>query len=253
MFDLQSYALCLKNPVSILTAYANTFGVTFVGTACAVFLTSMTGYVLSRQDFPYRNKFSFFFFFTTLFHGGLVPWYILCVRYLKLKNSYLALILPLMFSVWNMIIAKSFMRGIPSAITESAKIDGANDFLHLYPADSAAFSKPLLATLTLFAALTYWNDWFNNMLFVTKEEMFMLQYYLQRMLANAEALKRVASNSGISIPSLPLEGMKMAMTIIATGPIVLMYPLVQRVLRQGPDHRRREGVKHNIHRLETDA
>lgn len=231
-FDLQSYALCLKNPISILTAYLNTFGVTIVGTAGAVFLASMTGYVLSRQDFPYRNKFSFFFFFTTLFHGGLVPWYILCVRYLKLKNSYLALILPLMFSVWNMIIAKSFMRGIPSAITESAKIDGADDFT-IYIRLILPLSKPLLATLTLFSALAYWNDWFNNMLFVTKEEMFMLQYYLQRMLANAEALKRVASNSGISIPSLPLEGMKMAMTIIATGPIVLMYPLVQRYFVKG--------------------
>ena len=231
-FDLQSYALCLKNPVSILTAYANTFGVTIVGTACAVFLAAMTGYVLSRQDFLYRNKFSFFFFFTTLFHGGLVPWYILCVRYLKLKNSYLALILPLVFSVWNMIIAKSFMKGIPSAITESAKIDGANDFT-IFIRLILPLSKPLLATLTLFSALTYWNDWFNNMLFVTKEEMFMLQYYLQRMLANAEALKRVATSSGISIPSLPLEGMKMAMTIIATGPIVLMYPLVQRYFVKG--------------------
>lgn len=231
-FDLHSYALCLKNPISILTAYANTFGVTFVGTACSVFLSSMTGYVLSRQDFPYRNKFSFFFFFTTLFHGGLVPWYILCVRYLKLKNSYLALILPLMFSVWNMIIAKSFMRGIPSAITESAKIDGADDFT-IFIRLILPLSKPLLATLTLFSALAYWNDWFNNMLFVTKDEMFMLQYYLQRMLANAEALKRVASSSGISIPSLPLEGMKMAMTIIATGPIVLMYPLVQRYFVKG--------------------
>jgi len=231
-FDLQSYALCLKNPTSILTAYLNTFGVTVVGTAGAVFLASMTGYVLSRQDFPYRNKFSFFFFFTTLFHGGLVPWYILCVRYLKLKNSYLALILPLMFSVWNMIIAKSFMKGIPSAITESAKIDGANDFA-IFIKLILPLSKPLLATLTLFSALAYWNDWFNNMLFVTRENMFMLQYYLQRMLANAEALKRVASASGITIPSLPLEGMKMAMTIIATGPIVLMYPLVQRYFVKG--------------------
>ena len=95
----------------------------------AVLIATMTGYVLSRQDFVWRNKFSFFFFFTTLFSGGLVPWYMMCVRYLNFKNNYLGILLPLMFSVWNMIIAKSFMAGIPSAISESAKIDGANDFV----------------------------------------------------------------------------------------------------------------------------
>ncbi len=231
-FDLQSYALCLKNPTSVVLAYGNTIGVTLIGTVLAVFMATMTGYVLSRKDFPYRNKFSFFFFFTTLFNGGLVPWYILCVRYLGMKNSYLALILPLMFSVWNMIIAKSFMNGIPAAITESAKIDGANDmviFLRLI----LPLSKPLLATLFLFSALSYWNDWYNCMLFVTNDTMFTLQYYLQRMLGSAQAMKLVAEKSGIALPSVPLEGMKMAMTIIATGPIVLLYPSVQRYFVKG--------------------
>lgn len=231
-FDTQSYALCLKNPTSVLSAYANTIGVTLIGTALAVLMASMTGYVLSRKDFPYRNKFSFFFFFTTLFNGGLVPWYILCVRHLGMKNSYLALVLPLMFSVWNMIIAKSFMNGIPPAITESAKIDGANDmtiFIRLI----LPLSKPLLATLGLFSALAYWNDWYNCMIFVTDESMFTLQYYLQRMLGSAQAMRLVAEKSGIALPSVPLEGMKMAMTIIATGPIVLLYPFVQRYFVKG--------------------
>ncbi|MEG0742973.1 MAG: carbohydrate ABC transporter permease [Clostridia bacterium] len=231
-FDLQSYALCLKNPVSVLLAYANTIGVTVLGTLMAVFLATMTGYVLSRQDFPYRNKFSFFFFFTTLFNGGLVPWYILCVRYLGMKNSYLALLFPLMFSVWNMIIAKSFMHGIPAAITESAKIDGANDLVIFFRL-ILPLSKPLLATLGLFSALAYWNDWYNCMIFVTNESMFTLQYYLQRMLGSAEAMRIVAEKSGIALPSVPLEGMKMAMTIIATGPIVLLYPFVQRYFVKG--------------------
>lgn len=231
-FDVQSYALCLKNPTSVLLAYANTIGVTAMGTLCAVFLATMTGYVLSRQDFPWRNKFAFFFFFTTLFSGGLVPWYMLCVRYLKFKNSYIALILPLMFSVWNMIIAKSFMAGIPSAITESAKIDGANDLVIFFKL-ILPLSKPLIATLSLFSALAYWNDWYNCMLFVTNEDMFTLQYYLQRMLGSAEAMRIVAEKSGIALPSVPLEGMKMAMTVIATGPIVLLYPFVQRYFVKG--------------------
>ncbi len=231
-FSLESYALCLKNPTSILFAYANTFGVTVVGTFFAVLLATMTGYVLSRKDFPWRNGFSFFFFFTTLFGGGLVPWYMLCVRYLNFKNSYLGLILPLMFSVWNMIIAKTFMNGIPDAITESAKIDGANDVV-IFNKLILPLSKPLIATLGLFSALAYWNDWYNCMLFITDENKFNLQYYLQRMLGSAEALRLVAEKSGIALPSVPLEGMKMAMTVIATGPIVLLYPFVQRYFVKG--------------------
>ncbi len=231
-FSLQAYQLCLKNPVSILKAYGNTIGVTLFGTFCAVLLATMTGYVLSRKDFPWRNQFSFFFFFTTLFNGGLVPWYMLCVRYLHFKNSYIGLILPLMFSVWNMIIAKSFMNGIPSAITESAKIDGANDIVIFFRL-ILPLSKPLIATLSLFAALAYWNDWYNCMLYVTDENMFTLQYYLQRMLGSAEAMRIVAEKSGIALPSVPLESMKMAMTVIATGPIVLLYPFVQRYFVKG--------------------
>ncbi len=231
-FDLQSYMLCLKNPISIVKAYGTTIGVTVVGTTLAVLMATMTGYVLSRKDFPWRNGFSFFFFFTTLFSGGLVPWYMMCVRYLHLKNTYLALILPLMFSVWNMIIAKTFMNGIPDAITESAKIDGANDMV-IFVKLILPLSKPLVATLGLFSALAYWNDWYNCMLFVTDENMFNLQYYLQRMLGSAEAMRIVAEKSGIALPSVPLEGMKMAMTIIATGPIVLLYPFVQRYFVKG--------------------
>lgn len=230
--DLQSYALCLKNPTSILQAYGMTIGVTAAGTLCAVFLATMTGYVLSRKDFPWHNKFSFFFFFTTLFNGGLVPWYILCVRYLNMKNSFAALILPLMFSVWNMIIAKTFMNGIPAAISESAMIDGANDFV-IFIRLILPLSKPLLATLGLFSALAYWNDWYDCMIFITNEKLFTLQYYLQRMLGSAEAMRIVAEKSGIALPSIPLEGMKMAMTVIATGPIILLYPFVQRYFVKG--------------------
>lgn len=231
-FSIQSYLLCLKNPKSILMAYGTTIGVTVVGTILAVFIATMTGYVLSRKDFPWRNQLSFFFFFTTLFSGGLVPSYMLCVRYLHFKNSYISILLPLMFSVWNMIIAKSFMNGIPSAITESAKIDGANDFV-IFMKLILPLSKPLIATLSLFSALAYWNDWYNCMLYITNENMFTLQYYLQRMLGSAEAMRIVAEKSGIALPSVPLESMKMAMTVIATGPIVLLYPFVQRYFVKG--------------------
>ncbi len=231
-FSLEAYKLCLKNPTTIIRAYVNTIGVTVVGTFLAIIMATMTGYVLSRQDFPWRNGFAFFFFFTTLFNGGLVPWYVLCTRYLHFKDSYLAILIPLMFSVWNMIIAKSFMRGIPAAISESAKIDGANDFT-IYVRLILPLSKPLIATLGLFAALAYWNDWYNCMLFNNKDELWNLQYYLQRMLGSAEAMRIVAEKSGLPLTNVPLQSMKMAMTVIATGPIILLYPFVQRYFVKG--------------------
>ena len=127
-FSVQSYLLCLKNPLSILKAYGTTIGVTMAGTLISVFIATMTGYVLSRKDFPWRNQLSFFFFFTTLFSGGLVPWYLMCSKFFKFNNHIYSLILPCLFSVWNMIIAKSFMKGIPFELTEAAKVDGAGDF-----------------------------------------------------------------------------------------------------------------------------
>jgi len=231
-FTLDAYKLCLKKPDAIIKAYGMTTFTTVIGTFLAVFMATMTGYVLSRKDFPWRNQLSYYFFFTTLFNGGLVPWYLMCVRYLKLKNTVFGLILPLMFSVWNMIIAKSFMSGIPASISESAKIDGANDF-QIYIKLILPLSKPLVATLGLFSALAYWNDWYNCMLFINSESMFTLQYYLQRMLGSAEAMRIVAEKSGLPLTSMPLESMQMAMTVIATGPIVLLYPFVQKYFVKG--------------------
>ena len=230
--SLEGYRLSLRNPTSILTAYGNTIFVTVVGTLLSLIMNTMTGYVLQRKDFPWRNHFSFFFFFTTLFSGGLVPWYILCVRYLGFKNQMYALIIPAIFSVWNMIISKTFMSSIPDAITESAKIDGANDFL-IYVRLILPLSVPLIATIGLFSALGYWNDWYNAMLFIDDESLFTLQYYLQRLLGSVEALRRIAEKSGIKVPQLPMESMKMAMTVITTGPIILLYPFAQRYFVKG--------------------
>ena len=234
-FSTQAYDLAFRNPDKILWAYRNTTCATLIGTTLSVLLSTMTGYVLQRPDFRPRNKFSLFFFFTTLFNGGLVPWYILCTRYLGFKNNFIALVLPLMFSVWNMIIAKNYMKGIPYEITESAKIDGANDLLIFFRL-ILPLSLPLIATLGLFAALAYWNDWYNSMLFITKDEYKSLQYFLQEMLNSMQALKNLV-NSGMDVSqisrNLPQETLKMAMTMITTGPIILLYPFVQRFFIKG--------------------
>lgn len=234
-FSPEAYRLVFTNPKRIGRAYFNTTLTTLVGTALSLLLSTLTGYVLSRKDFKWRNGFSFFFFFTTLFSGGLIPWYTLCTQVLNLKNTYAGLILPMAFSVWNMIIAKNFMRGIPYEISESAKIDGAGEvriYLQLY----LPVSKPLLATLGLFAALGYWNDWYNSMLFSTKEEMQSLQYFLQDMLSTIQALKQLVAEGQFEAAgavSMPTTSMRMAMTCVVTGPIIFLYPLVQRYFVKG--------------------
>ena len=231
-FSLEGYDIMLKNPTAILKSYGVTIFVTVFGSIAAIYMAISTGYVLSRKDFPWRNGFSFFFFFTTLFSGGLVPWYLWVSKSLGFSNSIRALILPLMFSVWNMIIAKNYIRGIPYEVIESVKIDGGGDFT-IFIKIIVPLSAPLIATLGLFTALAYWNDWFNAMLFVKNKDLYTLQYFLQDILNSADALKRVASKSGRSVKALPMESMKMAMTVIATGPILLLYPFLQKYFVKG--------------------
>lgn len=234
-FSLEAYKLVFRDPTKILLAYRNTIMVTAIGTFCAVFLATMTGYVLQRQDFPWRNKLSFFFFFTTLFNGGLVPTYLLNTRIFGFKNSFIGMIIPLIFSVWNMIIAKTFMRSISFSLTESAKLDGAND-IFIFFRIMLPLSKPLIATISLFSALAYWNDWYLCMLYESKEEMYNLQYFLNEIINSIQALKVIASRGGnvnMTGVSLPQETMKMAMTVIATGPIIFLYPFVQKFFVKG--------------------
>ncbi|WP_321017813.1 carbohydrate ABC transporter permease [Eisenbergiella porci] len=231
-FSLTAYELIFKNPAKILRAYGVTAFVTITGTALSVFINAMTGYVLQRKDFKWRNIFSFYFFFTTLFSGGLVPWYILCVKTLHLKNTIWVLIIPTMVSLWNIILVKGFMGGIPGEITESAKIDGAGDF-RIFVKLILPLSKPVIATIGLFTALAYWNDWYMCMLFIDKKELFDLQYLLYQLMGSIKALREIASQTTVSVSSMPIESTKMALTIVATGPIILVYPFVQKYFVKG--------------------
>lgn len=232
-FSVEAFKILFKYPDQMLHAYLVTIGVTAGGTLLGLFLTSMTSYALSRKDFKWRNKFSFFFFFTTLFSGGLVPWYLLIVNYLHMKDTVLALIVPMVLNVFYIIVMKSFLSGIPEAIVESAKIDGAGDF-RIYYQLILPLSKPALATIGLFLALAYWNDWYNALLFVSDENLMPLQYYLYKMLGNMDGMRKAMMGAGAVVTTaIPTESLKMAMTVVATGPILLAYPLVQRYFVQG--------------------
>lgn len=233
VFSTEAYSILFKYPDQMIRAYAVTITVTTLGTLSGLFLTSMTAYSLSRRDFKWRNQFSFFFFFTTLFSGGLVPWYLMLVNYLHLKDTMFALIIPLLLNVFYIIVMKSFMSNIPEAITESAKIDGAGDFL-IFMRLIIPLSKPALATIGLFIALGYWNDWYNALLFVSDQKLMPLQYYLYKMLGNMDGMRKAMMGSGAVVTtSLPTEGLKMAMTIVASGPILIAYPFIQKYFVQG--------------------
>jgi len=226
-FSIDAYKLAFKNPSDIFNAYYISIFVVAVGTTVGLFLTAMTGYVLSRKDFKYRNIFSFLIYFTSVFSGGLVPWYIMMVQYLHMKNSILSLILPLLLNVFYIIVMKSFMTAIPFEIIESAKIDGCNEF-SIYIKIVLPVSKAALTTIGVFMALGYWNDFFCAMLFITNENLLPLQYYLYRLVNTAEALNRVAEMTGIAVQDMPKETLKLAMTVLVVFPIMCVYPFAQR-------------------------
>ena len=231
-FSLEAYNLLLKSPDSLINSYVVTFIITIAGTALGLFCTSMTAYVLYRRDFPWRNQFAFFFFFTTLFSGGLVPWYTLIVRYLRLKDNPAVLILPGLFSVFYILIMRNFMKSIPDALIESAKIDGAGDFL-MFRKIILPLSVPALATIGLFIALNYWNEWFNTMLFIDSRKYFPLQYYLYSVLNSMQFAALAAEKANVPLPQMPTQSYKLVMTVAATGPIIFAYPFVQRYFIRG--------------------
>lgn len=231
--SLEAYATILRFPVRVVRAYAVTTLVTSVGTTVGLFFVSMAGYVIQRRDFRFRNVFALYFYFTSLFGGGLIPWYILIARYLSLKDNLAVLILPYLMTPFFIILMKNFLRSVPDSISESAKIDGANDFA-IYWRLILPLSKPGLASIGLFLALRYWNDWFLSAVFISSPEKYSLQFLLYSILQRAEFLRSSeAMQAGTVRVKMPAETLKMAMAVIVTGPVVLLYPFAQRYFVKG--------------------
>ena len=155
-FSTKAYQTLFEHPGDVLNSLGITMIVTVCGTVFGLLVTAMAAYVVARPDFKYRNRFSFYFYFTTLFNGGLLSTYIFMVRYLNLKNSLLAVTLPLAVNVFYMLILKSFMQGVPFSIIESAKIDGAGEYRIFFQL-VLPLTKAGLATVGLFLALDYWK------------------------------------------------------------------------------------------------
>ena len=231
VFSTAAYKQLFEYPEGILNAYANTIAVTASGTLIGLFFITMTGYVLQRRDFRQRSKVSFFIYFPTIFSGGLVPWYVLLSKYLHFTNTWMSRIWPLLMTPFLIILMRTFISSaVPNEIIESAKIDGANDF-RIYYSIVLPVIGPALATVGLFLALGYWNDWYNTSLFITKKKMYSLQYYLYDMLNSARFAQEMGIYTGDT--QLPTESIKMAMVVVVTGPIIFLYPFVQRYFVTG--------------------
>ena len=233
-FSLDAYRMLFRIPGELLQAYGVTIFVTLTGTLLGLLFTSMAAFVLANKDFRYRYQVSFFFYFTSIFGGGLVPWYIFNTKYLHFHNSVISLIVPTLINVTYLLILKSYMMNIPQELYESARLDGAGDWT-IYWQVAMPLCKAGLATVGLFIALNYWNDWYNAMLFLDecRRDLYPLQYFLNNILTKAQALNAAAARSGIPASDVPSEPMKLAMTVVATGPIVLLYPFLQKYFVKG--------------------
>ncbi len=237
-WSTEAYEFLFSNPRLVMDAYGVTILVTVVGTLGHVFLSALVGYALTKTRMPGHSFFTFFVFFTMLFNGGLVATYIINTQLLGFQNRFRGLILPLMFNVWHVLILRTyFATSIPDSIEESAKIDGAND-LRIFFQIVLPLAKPVLATIALFAALIYWNDWFQSLLYITNERMYSLQFVMLQTLRQIEMMERLlamgASGDVIDrLRDLPDEAVRFAMVIVGIGPIVLAYPFFQRYFVKG--------------------
>ncbi|HAQ5037825.1 TPA: carbohydrate ABC transporter permease [Enterococcus faecium] len=236
-WSTDAYQYLIQDGGQLLRSLGVTIMITVIGTLITVFMTGTYAYVLSRASFPYRKFFTFYLFFTMLFAGGMVPSYLVMTKMLGLKNTIWALILPLAFSPYNVIILRTFFKkSIPESIIESAKMDGCSEFRVFFQI-VLPLAIPGVATIGLFSSLGYWNDWFNALLYIDTNKLIPLQYLLMKIQNSMEFL---VNNNDITLAqqqaiqnSLPQESTRMAMVVVATLPIAIVYPFFQKYFVQG--------------------
>ena len=230
--DTYTYIFAHSGP-RILKSYGVTVLITAVGTLGAMLVTCMISYAISLKEMRYRNVIAFICNFTSIFSAGLVPWYVVCVNWYNLRDSIFALIIPAMFSVWNMFLMRTYFSAISPSLYDAAKIDGAGHWTIFFKV-ALPLSKTALLTVGMMYALSYWNDWWHALMFISDRNLYPLQYYLYSIVSNVNAISsgRVPSGAAASI-RLPAETVKMAVTIITIGPIIFLYPFVQRYFVRG--------------------
>ena len=233
-FSMEAFSYIAQSPKQIIRSYGVTIFVTVVGTVGGLLVSSMLAYVIARKDFKFSRVLSFLIFFTLLFNGGMVPSYIMISKYYHLKDTILALILPYIVIPWHVFLMKGFFADIPMSLIDAAKIDGASErcvfFKIIMPV-----SKPAFATIGLLTAFTYWNDWWLSMLYIDNAKLTSLQYYLYRIMNNIQFLttSMQAGNISLDLSKMPNETARMALCLLAAGPMLIVFPFFQKYFVKG--------------------
>ncbi|RIK52603.1 MAG: sugar ABC transporter permease [Chloroflexi bacterium] len=234
-FSVEAYRFLFSQGSIVVTAYINTVISTVVGTVMSVVMVALYAYPLSRDNFKFGTFFTFFAFFTMLFSGGLVSYYMVMRQVLMLQNTLWALFLPSAFSPFWVIVMRTFYRSnVPNEIVEAARIDGANEW-RTFIQIVLPLSVPGLATVALFSAIGIWNNFFNALLLVDDARYYSLQFTIYTTLNNIRFLLENADKMQglVNISELPSQTFRMAMAVVTVGPIILAYPFFQRYFIKG--------------------
>lgn len=232
-FTLKGYEMVIQNK-DIIHGLFNTIFYVVVGTLFSLFMTSIGAYVVSRRNLYFGRLMMFLITFTMFFGGGLIPYFLL-IKKLGMLDHRISLIIPGCISAWNLIIMRTSFMQMPESIEESAKIDGANDIRILFSI-ILPMSKAVLAVIGLFVAVGHWNSWFNAMIFLRRRELFPLQLILREILISSDISNMIDKGSSMSqsyVERSYLELIKYSTTIIATVPILLIYPFLQKYFVKG--------------------
>lgn len=233
--DFSAYQFVFRNSTAVLNAYKVTAIFSVVGTFLSVFVMAGLAFALSKKNLPGKSAMSFYIFFTMLFSGGLVPTYILITNFLHLNNTILVYILPSLVSPWYVFMMRTFFVSLPYELTESATVDGANEYTIFFQI-ILPLSKSVLATVTLLTFLLKWNDWFNSMMYIDEERLYSLQYLLQKIMNNIKLIQeQSAMGMGhmVDTKDIPSESARMAMAIVAAGPALIVFPFFQKYFVKG--------------------
>lgn len=234
--SLESYKYLFVNSNALTRGYLISIIVTVAGTALSIAITTLMAYPLSRKDLPHRNIFTFIVFFTMLFNGGLVPSYIMWTQTFQIKNSLGAYIFPgLLLGAYNIIMMRTNISvNIPESVTEAARIDGAGEWRILTQL-VVPMSKPIIATLIVMIGLGYWNNWTNGLYYISKDQLFSIQVLLNRMLKDVQYLMSNSSAATAASDSamIPAAGIRMAVAVMGTIPILMVYPFFHKFFVKG--------------------
>ncbi|WP_336789340.1 carbohydrate ABC transporter permease [Paenibacillus sp. MMO-177] len=232
-FSLFAYEVIFQDN-AIFSAYKTTIIFTVAGTILCLIITSAMAYAISVKTFTHRNKIAFFVYFTMLFNGGLIPTYLLISKYLGLSDNILVYILPALVNPFNMFLLRNFFKQIPDSLAESAKIDGANDIYILFKI-ILPLAKPALATIGLFYGLGFWNEWFTATLFISDKDLYSLQYLIMKVLREVDFANQLNQMQGITVANyvVPTNTAKMATAVVTVGPIIFVYPFLQKYFVKG--------------------